>query len=37
MYIGNGEIVNAPTAGDVVKVVGLDAVGPPTGMRRLVG
>jgi cell wall-associated NlpC family hydrolase len=37
MYIGNGQIVNAPTAGDVVKIVGLDAVGPPTGMRRLVG
>jgi cell wall-associated NlpC family hydrolase len=36
MYIGNGQIVNAPTAGDVVKVVGLDAVGPPTAMRRIV-
>jgi cell wall-associated NlpC family hydrolase len=37
MYIGNGQIVNAPTAGDVVKVVGLDAVGPPTAMRRIAG
>jgi peptidoglycan DL-endopeptidase CwlO len=36
MYIGNGLIVNAPTAGDVVKVVGIDAVGSPTAMRRVV-
>jgi cell wall-associated NlpC family hydrolase len=36
MYIGNGLIVNAPTAGDVVKVVGIDAAGYPTAMRRLV-
>ena len=37
MYIGNGQIVNAPTAGDVVKIVGIDAVGPPVAMRRIVG
>jgi peptidoglycan DL-endopeptidase CwlO len=36
MYIGNGLIVNAPTAGDVVKVVGIDAAGYPTAMRRVV-
>jgi cell wall-associated NlpC family hydrolase len=35
MYIGNGMIVNAPTAGDVVKVVGIDAVGAPTALRRI--
>jgi cell wall-associated NlpC family hydrolase len=35
MYIGNGLIVNAPTAGDVVKVVGIDAVGAPTALRRI--
>jgi cell wall-associated NlpC family hydrolase len=37
MYIGNGQIVNAPTAGDVVKVVGINAVGQPTALRRIVG
>jgi cell wall-associated NlpC family hydrolase len=36
MYIGNGLIVNAPTAGEVVKVVGIDAAGYPTAMRRIV-
>jgi len=36
MYIGNGMIVNAPTAGDVVKVVGIDAAGFPSAMRRIV-
>jgi cell wall-associated NlpC family hydrolase len=36
MYIGNGLIVNAPTAGDVVKVVGIDADGYPTALRRIV-
>lgn len=37
MYIGNGQIVNAPTAGDVVKIVGIDAAGRPTALRRIVG
>ena len=37
MYIGNGQIVNAPTAGDVVKVVGITAAGQPTALRRIVG
>lgn len=37
MYIGNGQIVNAPTAGDVVKIVGINAAGRPVAMRRLVG
>ena len=37
MYIGNGQIVNAPTAGDVVKIVGITAAGQPTALRRLVG
>jgi peptidoglycan DL-endopeptidase CwlO len=37
MYIGNGQIVNAPTAGDVVKVVGINAAGRPTALRRIVG
>ena len=27
MYIGNGQMVHAPTAGDVVKVAGIDAHG----------
>lgn len=37
MYIGNGQIVNAPTAGDVVKIVGINAAGRPVAMRRIVG
>jgi cell wall-associated NlpC family hydrolase len=37
MYIGNGQIVNAPSAGDVVKIVGLTSAGRPTAYRRLVG
>jgi cell wall-associated NlpC family hydrolase len=37
MYIGNGQIVNAPSAGDVVKIVGLNSAGRPTAYRRLVG
>jgi cell wall-associated NlpC family hydrolase len=37
MYIGNGQIVNAPSAGDVVKIVGINSAGRPTAYRRLVG
>ena len=37
MYIGNGQIVNAPTAGDVVKIVGINSAGRPVALRRVVG
>ena len=37
IYIGNGQMVHAPTSGDVVKVAGIDAVGGITAMRRLAG
>jgi cell wall-associated NlpC family hydrolase len=37
MYIGNGQMVHAPTSGDVVKVAGIDAVGGITAMRRIAG
>src|SRR3954447_11859575 len=37
IYIGNGQMVHAPTSGDVVKVASIDAVGTITAMRRLVG
>jgi cell wall-associated NlpC family hydrolase len=35
IYIGNGQMVHAPTSGDVVKVASIDAVGGITAMRRL--
>ena len=35
MYIGNGQMVNAPTAGDVVKVASLDAMGSYATARRI--
>jgi cell wall-associated NlpC family hydrolase len=37
MYIGNGLMVNAPTAGDVVKVASIDAMGYYAGARRIAG
>ena len=36
MYIGNGQMVHAPTAGDVVKVVDLAYMPGITAARRLV-
>ena len=36
MYIGNGQMVNAPTAGDVVKVTDLAYMPAPTAVRRIV-
>ncbi|GAB4080891.1 C40 family peptidase [Modestobacter muralis] len=35
IYIGDGQMVHAPTSGDVVKVSSIDAVGAITAMRRL--
>lgn len=37
IYIGNGQMVHAPTSGDVVKVTSIDVMGSITAMRRLVG
>jgi cell wall-associated NlpC family hydrolase len=37
MYIGNGQVVHAPTFGDVVKIAPMNAVGSPTAMVRLAG
>ena len=37
MYIGNGQMVHAPTSGDVVKVASIDAMGAITAMRRIGG
>jgi cell wall-associated NlpC family hydrolase len=37
MYIGNGQFVQAPTAGDVVKVTNLDSMSGYHNARRLVG
>jgi len=37
IYIGNGQMVHAPTSGDVVKVASIDAVGSITAMRRIAG
>jgi cell wall-associated NlpC family hydrolase len=37
IYIGNGMMVNAPTAGDVVKVASIDALGVYSGARRIAG
>jgi len=35
IYIGNGQMVHAPTTGDVVKVANLDSMGAFAGGRRL--
>jgi cell wall-associated NlpC family hydrolase len=36
IYIGNGQMVHAPTSGDVVKVSSIDAMGSsPTAMTRI--
>jgi cell wall-associated NlpC family hydrolase len=35
IYIGNGQMVHAPTSGDVVKVANLDAMGHFVGGRRI--
>jgi cell wall-associated NlpC family hydrolase len=35
IYIGNGQMVHAPTSGDVVKVANLDAMGDFVGGRRI--
>ena len=35
IYIGNGQMVHAPTSGDVVKVASLDAIGSFVGGRRI--
>ncbi|MGY1609052.1 C40 family peptidase [Geodermatophilus sp. SYSU D00700] len=35
IYIGNGQMVHAPTSGDVVKVAGVDSMGGYAGARRI--
>lgn len=35
IYIGNGQMVHAPTSGDVVKIASIDAMGSITAMRRI--
>jgi cell wall-associated NlpC family hydrolase len=35
IYIGNGQMVHAPTSGDVVKVAPVDAMGGYAGARRI--
>ena len=37
IYIGNGQMVHAPTSGDAGKVASIDAVGGITAMRRIAG
>jgi len=37
IYIGNGQMVHAPTSGDMVKVSNIDSMGSITAMRRVVG
>jgi cell wall-associated NlpC family hydrolase len=37
IYIGNGQMVHAPTSGDVVKVAGIDSMGGYAGARRIAG
>ena len=37
IYIGNGEMVHAPTTGDVVKISNIDVMGYFAGARRLAG
>ncbi len=36
IYIGNGQMVHAPTSGSVVKVVNIDYMGPLSAARRVV-
>jgi cell wall-associated NlpC family hydrolase len=35
IYIGNGQMVHAPTSGDVVKVASIDTMGSYSGARRI--
>jgi cell wall-associated NlpC family hydrolase len=35
IYIGNGQMVHAPTSGDVVKVADVDSMGHFAGGRRI--
>ncbi|MGY1699528.1 C40 family peptidase [Geodermatophilus sp. SYSU D00766] len=35
IYIGNGQMVHAPTSGDVVKVASIDSMGSYSGARRI--
>jgi cell wall-associated NlpC family hydrolase len=37
MYIGNGQMVHAPTSGDVVKVASIDSMGGYNSARRIAG
>jgi cell wall-associated NlpC family hydrolase len=37
IYIGNGQMVHAPTPGDVVKVADIDAMGGYNSARRIAG
>ncbi|WP_409328416.1 C40 family peptidase [Trujillonella humicola] len=37
IYIGNGQMVHAPTSGDVVKVASIDSMGGYSGARRIAG
>ena len=37
IYIGNGQMVHAPTSGDVVKVSGIDNMCGITAMTRIAG
>jgi cell wall-associated NlpC family hydrolase len=37
MYIGNGQMVHAPTSGDVVKVASIDVMGRYNSARRIAG
>ncbi len=37
IYIGNGQMVHAPTSGDVVKVAAIDSMGGYSGARRIAG
>ncbi|WP_029434074.1 C40 family peptidase [Blastococcus sp. URHD0036] len=37
IYIGNGQMVHAPTSGDVVKVGSIDSMGGYAGARRIAG
>jgi len=37
MYIGNGQMVHAPTSGDVVKIASIDAMGDYHSARRISG
>jgi cell wall-associated NlpC family hydrolase len=37
IYIGNGQMVHAPTFGDVVRVAGIDAMGGYNTARRIAG